>query len=121
MYRKSSRTMTLIAAPLLLIGTAALSGEGVEFNVTNDGTEDLVVTVYDTSTRPSSVVLSNARITGFTSVPVSVSPDASGRANVSWTAVNTDAKFRRCGHGENVGVGSASTLSVHADSSCTSG
>jgi hypothetical protein len=59
MHRKSSRSVTLIAAPLLLIGTAALSGEEVEFNVTNDGTEDLVVTVYDTSTRPSSVVLSS--------------------------------------------------------------
>jgi hypothetical protein len=48
------RTMAIVilgCLPLFLAGTA-LSGEGVDVKITNDGTEDIVVTVYDMSTNP---------------------------------------------------------------------
>ena len=115
---KTFKPLFLLAVPLLLTATAALGGEGVAINVTNDSTEDLVVTIYDDSIGPHAVVLAHAHINGFTTVPVSLSPDASGRAEISWTATSTDANFRKCGHADRVALGDSSSLTVHADSSC---
>ena len=115
---RTVRTLLFGVVPLLLVGATALGGEGVDVTIANDGTEDIVVTVYDTTVGPDAVVLSHARIGGFTTVPVSVSPDANGRANLSWTAMTTDANFRKCGHQEGVELANASSLTVHADGSC---
>ena len=115
----SSHVRTLLVSsclPLLLTG-AALGGEGVDAKITNDGTADIVVTVYDTSTSPERVVLSNTRIYGFTSVPISLAADATGRGSLSWTATSTDSVFRKCGHADTV-VGDTASVNVHADSSC---
>jgi len=117
--RKSIRPLLFLAAPLLLTATAAIGGEGVEVNVTNDGTEDLMVTVYDESIGPNAVVLANAHINGFTTVPVSLAPDATGHAKISWTAISTDSNFRKCGHADRIEVGNSSSLTVHADSDCS--
>jgi hypothetical protein len=114
----SSKSVLLFAAPLLFAGTAVWAGQGVDVTVTNDSTEDLVVTVYDESIGPNAVVLSRAHMNGFTSIPVTVATDASGHAKVSWTATTADANFRKCGHESDVVLGDASSLTVHADSSC---
>jgi hypothetical protein len=114
------RTMAIVilgCLPLLLAGTA-LSGEGVDVKITNDGTEDIVVTVYDMSTNPGRMVLSNAHINGFTSVPVTLVADATGKASLAWTATSTDPAFPKCGHANTV-VGNDASVSVHADSSCS--
>ena len=108
----------ILALPLLMIGTA-LSGEGVQVKITNDGTQDIVVTVYDMNATPQRILLQNARINGFTSVPVSAIADATGRANLSWTATSTDAKSRKCGHDDTLGLSDDAAVSVHADSSCS--
>jgi hypothetical protein len=107
----------LCCLPLVLAGTA-LGGEGVQVKITNDGTEDVVVTVYDTSAQPQRILLQNARINGFTSVPISAIADATGRANLSWTATSTDAASPKCGHDAPRGVSNDSAVSVHVDSSC---
>ncbi len=107
----------LFLSCLLPPAGSALGGEGVEVKITNDGTEDIVVTVYDMNTSPERVVLTNARINGFTSVPVSLVGDASGKANLSWTATSTDAVFPKCGHA-NTAVGNDGSVIVRADSSC---
>jgi hypothetical protein len=86
--------------------------------ITNNGTEDIVVTVYDTSTEPSSVVLSHERINGFTSVPISLAADAAGRANLSWTAITADSNSRKCGHETKDGLSDSASVNVHADSNC---
>jgi hypothetical protein len=103
--------------PVLLAGTAQ-GGEGVEVKITNDGTEDIVVTVYDMNTDNGRVVLTNARINGFTSVPISLVADASGRANLRWTATSTDPTSPKCGHANTV-VGNDASVNVHADSACS--
>jgi hypothetical protein len=120
MNHMTRRLAVCIAAPFVLAASSALGGggEGVEVKVTNDGTEDLIVTVYDDTLGPHTVVLAHAHINGFTTVPVELSPNASGRATVSWTAMSTDASFRKCGHGDDVEVGDESSVTVHADSSC---
>jgi hypothetical protein len=108
----------ILALPLLMIGTA-LGGEGVQVKITNNGTQDIVVTVYDMNANPRAILLQNAHINGFTSVPVSAIADANGHANLSWTATSADATSAKCGHDDTSGLGNDSAVNVHADSSCS--
>lgn len=114
---RNMKALFLVAMPLLLTGTA-LGGEGVQVKITNDGTQDVVVTVYDMNANPRAILLQNAHINGFTSVPVSAIADATGRANLSWTATSSDATSTKCGHADTLGLGNDSAVNVHADSSC---
>jgi hypothetical protein len=110
--------LLLTSIPLLLVSAAAVGGlNGVDVTISNDGTEDVLVTVYDTSTQPSNVVLSQ-RINGFTRIPVSLAPDATGRGNIAWTAVTVDPNSRRCGHADTQGLTDSASVLVHADSEC---
>jgi hypothetical protein len=116
--RSTMMAASILSTLVLLSAGAAQGGEGIEVKITNDGTQDLVVTVYDMNTNPRHAVLTNARINGFTSVPVSLVGDATGKARISWTATSTDADFRQCGHAQAV-VANAEPVSVHADASCS--
>lgn len=110
--------LPLSAIPLFLVSAAAMGGlNGVDVTISNDETQDVLVTVFDTSTHPRSVVLSE-RINGFTRIPVSLAPDATGRANIAWTAVTVDPNSRRCGHANRRGLADAASVQVHADSEC---
>ncbi len=114
--------LLLCCLPLLLVSAAALGGlSGVDVTIANDGTEDVVVTVYDTSTQPNGVVLSRERINGFTKIPVSLTADPTGRANIAWTAVTADPadpRSNKCGHATRAGLTDSALVSVHADSAC---
>jgi hypothetical protein len=118
MNRKLGLAVLASAIPLLLLGSAALGGEGIQISITNDGTDDILVTVYDMTVGPNAAVLSHARINGFTSVPLSVSSDATGHANVSWTAVTSDPNGRKCGHADQLGLSDSASVTVRADSNC---
>jgi hypothetical protein len=109
--------LILSCVPLFLASTAQ-GGEGVDVKITNDGTEVILVTVYDMSASPGRMVLANARINGFSSVPISVAGDASGRAHLQWTATGTDPAFPRCGQAHTT-VGNSDSVNVHADSTCS--
>jgi hypothetical protein len=114
------RGLILSCLPLLVVSAAAVGGlNGVDVTIANDGTEDVVVTVYDTSTQPNSVVLSHERINGFTRIPVSLAADETGRANIAWTAVTVGANARKCGHAANAGLTDSASVNVHADSECS--
>jgi hypothetical protein len=118
--------LMLSCLALFLLSAAAASGlSGVDVTIANDGTEDVVVTVYDTSAQPngqpSAVVLARERINGFTRIPVSLTADQTGRANIAWTAVTADradAGSRKCGHATQAGLTDSALVSVHADSEC---
>ena len=113
------RPLLLSCLPLLLLSSTALGGlGGVEVKITNDSTDDIVVTVYDTSREPHGVVISHERINGFTTVLVSLMADETGRANLSWTAVTADPTARKCGHENQVGLADSASVKVHADSEC---
>jgi hypothetical protein len=103
---------------LTLIGAIALAGDGVNFRITNDGIVDVFVTVYDMNTKPRSVVVDHQRINGFTTIPVSASADATGRANISWTAISVDSRDRHCGHAVQRGLDNDASVNVHVDSDC---
>jgi hypothetical protein len=49
--RSHIKALLLWALPLLLVGSAA-GGEGIQVKITNDGTQDIVVTVYDMNAEP---------------------------------------------------------------------
>jgi len=91
---------------------------GVDVAIANDGTEDVLVTLYDTSGQPNAVVFARERINGFTKIPVSLAADESGRANLAWTAVTVDSRSRKCGLATHTGLTDSALVSVHADSDC---
>jgi hypothetical protein len=118
MQRNTIKALIIGAVPLLLLGANAWGGDGVDVTITNDSTDDIVVTVYDLSVGPKAVVLAHAHINGFTSIPISVTPDETGHANLAWTAISTDATSRKCGHAEDDGLANEASLAVKADSEC---
>ena len=100
--RGTIKAALILALPLFIVRTA-LGGEGVQVKITNDGTRDVVVTVYDMNAQPQKILLQNTRINGFTSVPISAIADATGRANLAWTATSTDATSMKCGRDDTPG------------------
>jgi len=106
----------IAAVTLLLAGAAVSGGEGVTITITNDGVEDIYVTIYDANTKEP--LAEHQRLNGFSSIPISANPDAQGAANISWTAISVDGRERRCGHGSRSGIENDATVNVHADSSC---
>jgi hypothetical protein len=104
---------------LVLASGAALADDGVPIKITNDGTTDIVVTVYDMNTTPHRVVVSGQRINGFSTVPVSVTPGPDGMGHVSWTATSVDHDTRMCGHENQRGLANDALVNVHADTSCS--
>jgi hypothetical protein len=115
------RALALGIVPLLLFAGPALSGDGVALNITNDGIEDIFVTVYDMNTNPYTTVVEHERINGFTKVPISATADAMGRANLSWAAISVDDRDRKCGQGARIGLDYDTLVSVHVDSMCAVG
>jgi hypothetical protein len=115
---RSNIKLAWILAPSLLMAGTALGSEGVQVKITNDGTQDIIVTVYDMNTKPRGILLQNERINGFTSAPISAVADAAGHANLAWTATSADDTSRKCGHDETLGLGNDSAVHVHADGSC---
>ena len=115
--RRNIKAVLILGLPFLMAG-AAFGAEGVQVKITNDGTQDIVVTVYDMNANPQRILLQNARINGFTSVPISAIADATGRANLSWTATSTDSTSKLCGHADTLGISDSSAVSVQAQSSC---
>ena len=115
---RASITTAFLACTVLLLAGSALGGEGVQVRITNDGTQDVVVTVYDMNSNPGRPVLENARLNGFTSVPINLIGDASGHAKLAWTATSSDGVSRKCGH-DDASVSDDSAVNVHADSSCS--
>jgi hypothetical protein len=112
------KALTHGVMPFLVFAAPALGGEGIDLNITNDGIDDIFVTVYDMTTEPHTTVMEHARINGFTKVPISATPDATGRANLSWSAISVDDRARKCGHEVRGGLDDTAVVSVHADSPC---
>jgi hypothetical protein len=110
----------LSAALFLLFAASVPAGDvDVDLTVTNDGTTNIFVTLYDMSANPPHVtVMHHERINGFTSVPISVSADSNGRANVYWTATSVDSFSRKCGRGATGDLNNNAAVKVQANSSC---
>jgi hypothetical protein len=108
----------IACVPLVMLSAAAVGDNGVDVVITNDSTDDVMVTLYDMSTHPRSLLLSSQRINGFTKIPVALSRDENGRGNVAWSAVSVDPSSRKCGHAESMGLTDSQAVSVHVDAEC---
>lgn len=105
-------------ACLLLIGHTAHAGDVVAITITNDDTDDILVTVYDMNTDPPDKLLDGKLINGFASMPISVAAGAGGTGHVSWMATNTDPDNVRCGRRDKPGLITNASVHVFARSTC---
>ena len=112
------KTTVIVACLSLLLASSTRAGEGLQIKITNDGTQDIMVTFYDRNAATGHIVMQGTRINGFTSVPITVVGDASGKANLSWTAISTDTASPKCGFGNVSGIAGDTSLSVHVDATC---
>ena len=87
--------------------------------LSNDGTNNLYVTVYDMNAQPPLKVLVNATINGNASITVSLSPDSSNQGHLSWTATTVDRDMRACGRGDSGELSDGDSVSISADSDCS--
>jgi hypothetical protein len=116
---RSFKRITLIGALGLWVSTAVVAGDGgLTITISNDGTSNILVTVYDLNTDPAQKILANQLINGFATVAVSVSADASGHGHLSWSAITQDRDMRQCGHRDKPDLNDGDTVHVSADGDC---
>ncbi len=116
--RQDHAIIVAVALGALALASAAASADGVPITITNDGTDDVVVTVYDLNSHPRNIVMQGEHIGGFTSVPISVTPGADGLAHVAWSAISGSGPTRKCGNANRVDLGQDATVHVHATRDC---
>jgi hypothetical protein len=122
MSPKLNRTPFFLAlACLWMAGAAAHAGDTVTLSVTNNDTDDILVTVYDMNTRPHAKVLDGQVISGFASVPISVAAGAGGTGHVFWHATTLDPDRPRCGQRDRAGLSNEASVHVFAHSQCGHG
>lgn len=112
-HRVSARVFG--AMPLLLVG-AALSQDGINLHIVNDGIADIYVSVYDTNLHAP--IVEHQRLNGFDQLPITASADEKGRANITWKTISVDSREQHCGSGGGTDLENSATVNVHADSSC---
>lgn len=119
--REYLHRMTLAASAMsCFYGPAAEAADTLPITVTNDNPDDVIVSLYDMNTKPRSKMLSRQRISGFASIPISVTPDADGNGHVYWTAISADPEHRKCGRKDRPGLATDTSVHVYAKSDCPS-
>jgi hypothetical protein len=121
-YQPPSRAvgvMAGVAVSLSLLFTVARANDGVPITIVNDGTSDIIVTVYDLNASPRRVVVPGERIGSFSSIPINVTPGNDGTGHVAWTANSVDPDSHLCGHANREGLQISASVHVHADVTCT--
>ena len=113
--------LMLIGALVIALGMSFRSAgaDGLSVQITNNGTEAVVVTVYDMNTRSHEPVLAHQRLYGFSSVLVPLTADETGTGHVLWTATSRENGTARCGHANTAGLAPDDSVDVYADAVCT--
>lgn len=105
-------------ALLCLNGVAAMASDKISITISNNGTDDVFATVRDMNTTPSTKLLWRARISGFASIPIFVTTDASGKGHVAWSAYTADPAIHKCGRKDKRGLANFASVHVYAKSEC---
>jgi hypothetical protein len=114
-----NRPFLAFACAVFLSGSTAVLGDGgLSITLSNDSSDNLLVTLYDQIAQPPQQLLSNRALYGNASMTVSISAGRQGHGHVSWTAVTADKDMRKCGHDENLHLNDGDTVYVHADGDC---
>jgi hypothetical protein len=114
------RTAAFISL-LLSLGCPSAFGQqggGVMLTISNDTSNNLLVTIYDLGSSPRQQVLSNRPMYGNASITVSITQDDSGKGHLWWTAMSLDRDMRKCGHDDKADLNDGDTINVYADSDC---
>jgi hypothetical protein len=112
--------LALACLSLLSFTPAAFGADGLTITISNDGPDNLFVTVYDRSSSPPQQVLSHSALYGNASITVSIGADRSGHGRLSWTATTVDHVMRKCGHNQKSHLNDGDTVTVHANDDCRS-
>jgi hypothetical protein len=117
--RKLGRPAVILSIFLTMaVSATAVGDDMLALRISNDGADDILVTVYDMNAEPPGAVVVRQRINGFAWIPVSVTTDATGAGHVRWTATSAAAGQRLCGHRGDRGLGNDDSVRVFADSPC---
>jgi hypothetical protein len=123
--RAFNRGLAALLQLSLVVGSVAVFGQdtggGVMLTISNDTSDNLLVTIYDLGTSPRQLVLSDRPIYGNASITISITQGASGTGHLSWTAMSQDRDMRTCGHDDKAGLNDGDTVSVHAGDDCGTG
>jgi hypothetical protein len=112
-----TREPIAVLALMLLTATTAI-GDTVTIKIRNDGSDDIVATVYDMNAQPPGVAIADQRINGFAWIYVLVTAGDGGDAHVRWVATTGDASSRRCGHQDRRSLANDASVRVFANSRC---
>jgi hypothetical protein len=114
-----NRRFLAFACGIFLSGSTAVLGDGgLMITLSNDSSDNILVTLYDQGTQPPQQLLSNRAIYGNASMTLSISAGRQGHGHISWTAVTADKDMRKCGQGENRHLNDGDTVNVHANGDC---
>jgi hypothetical protein len=119
--RKLGKPAVILGFLLTLLAGGTAIGDDVvalTLRISNDGPDDILVTIYDMNADPPGAVIDRQRINGFAWIPVSVSAGRMGFGHVRWTATSASAGQHRCGQHDMGGLGDDDSVPVFADSPC---
>ena len=116
--RKLCQPAVILGLLLTLVGATAVGDDMVSLKISNDDTDDILVTVYDMNAEPPGAVIVRQRISGFAWIPLSVTAGRAGFGHIQWTATSAVAGRHQCGHSDTRGLGNDDSVSVFADSPC---
>jgi hypothetical protein len=102
----------------LWVSATAVGDDMLAIKINNDGSDAILVTVYDMNAEPPGAVVAHQRINGFAWIPVSVTAGRAGFGHVRWTATSAQVGARRCGQHDSRGLGNDDSVPVFADSPC---
>jgi hypothetical protein len=102
---------------VLSLGAMAQADDMLAISITNDNTNDVLVTVRDLNTLAHTKVLVGQRINGFASIPVSITAGADGTGHLSWVAW-TGGDDPKCGRKVRPGVANNASVHVYAKAAC---
>jgi hypothetical protein len=100
------------------VGGPARAGDTVPIRLYNDGSDPIVVTVYDLNAEFPRPAVTSQRIDGFAWIPLTVLAGADGSAHIVWSARSGDESFKRCGQREMEELGDEETVHLFTDSDC---
>ncbi|HEY0747563.1 MAG TPA: hypothetical protein VGD63_12740 [Steroidobacteraceae bacterium] len=106
-----------ISLTLLASGSAS-AGDTVQLRLYNDGSDSLVVTVWDVNARFPGPAVVTERIDGFAWIPVMVNAGVDGNGHIVWTARSGEDAFLRCGRRDLGSLGEDNSVRVFTDSNC---
>jgi hypothetical protein len=113
--------IAIACLPISVGSVTAADGEGLSITISNDSTDNVLLTAYDRNAKPAQLVLSGQPLYGFASIVISISANAAGLGHLSWTARTIDPDMPACGHGNAAPLHDGDTVNVHADSHCGAG